>query len=168
MNGDIKDIIKSRRTDLGLTLEDVARKVGVSSATISRWESGDIKNMRRDKISKLSSALQIDPAVLMGWEVYESQEEINKFIKCGMEYQYKEAREYLNHEDTYILDYVHQNQNKESFLIEIVKKTSEFDKKSLDRILMYVNKLCEIKEMETEANKNLIKRNIPDDADVKN
>lgn len=65
---EIKDIIKNRRTELHLTLEDVAKCVRVSPATVSRWESGDIANMRRDKIALLSSVLQISPMVLMGWE----------------------------------------------------------------------------------------------------
>ena len=51
-----------------LTLEDVAKCWRVSPATVSRWESGDIANMRRDKIALLSSVLQINPMVLMGWE----------------------------------------------------------------------------------------------------
>ena len=66
---DIKDILKDRRLELRLTLEDVAKRVGVSPATISRWESGDIANMRRDRIAALAEALQISPAVIMGWDV---------------------------------------------------------------------------------------------------
>ncbi len=65
---DIKNILKNRRIELGLTLEDIAKKVGVSPATVSRWESGDIANMRRDKIAMLAKSLQISPAVIMGWE----------------------------------------------------------------------------------------------------
>ena len=42
--------------------------MGVSGATISRWETGDIKNMRRDKIGDLAKALQTTPSVIMGWE----------------------------------------------------------------------------------------------------
>lgn len=63
-----KDILKNRRQELNLTLEHVAKKVGVSPATISRWESGDIANMKRDKIVALAKSLQISPAVIMGWE----------------------------------------------------------------------------------------------------
>lgn len=66
---DIKDILKDRRLELQLTLEDVAKRVGVSPATISRWESGDIANMRRDRIAALAESLQISPAVIMGWDV---------------------------------------------------------------------------------------------------
>lgn len=34
---DIKDELKSRRQELGLTLKDVSDEVGVSEGTISRW-----------------------------------------------------------------------------------------------------------------------------------
>lgn len=64
----IKDKLKGRRQELGLTLKDIAEKVGVSEGTVSRWESGDIANMRRDKIVKLADALQISPSVIMGWD----------------------------------------------------------------------------------------------------
>lgn len=70
---EIKDILKNRRIELGLTLEDVALKVNVSPATISRWETGDIANMRRDRIVALAKALEISPAVIMGWELPNEQ-----------------------------------------------------------------------------------------------
>lgn len=65
---DIKDVIKNRRSELGLTLKDIADAVGVSEATVSRWESGDIKNMKRNKIADLANVLRISPGVIMGWE----------------------------------------------------------------------------------------------------
>ena len=64
---DFKDTIKARRKELGLTLEEVGQIVGVSKTTIQRWESGEIKNQRREKIVKLAQALQTTPAQLMGW-----------------------------------------------------------------------------------------------------
>lgn len=69
---DIKDKLKQRRLELGLTLDDVARIVNVSGATISRWESGDIENMRRDKIALLAKALQVSPSFIMEWEESDS------------------------------------------------------------------------------------------------
>lgn len=65
---EIKDILKNKRIELGLTMAEVAQKVGVSEATISRWESGEIANMRRDKIAALAQVLKISPSVIMGWE----------------------------------------------------------------------------------------------------
>ena len=63
---EIKDIIKSRRLELGLTLKQVADRVGVSEGSVSRWESGEIDNMRRDKIAALARVLSIDPLILIG------------------------------------------------------------------------------------------------------
>lgn len=65
---DFKDKIKFNREKLGYTLEELSKLVGVSAPTIQRYESGEIKNVRRDKISKLAKALNVSPAYLMGWE----------------------------------------------------------------------------------------------------
>ena len=65
---EVKNIIKNRRLKLGLTMKQLADRVGVSEGTVSRWESGDIENMRRDKIVALSKALNISPALIMEWD----------------------------------------------------------------------------------------------------
>ena len=64
---EIKDILKNRRPELGLTQLDVANAVGVSEATVSRWESGDIANMKRSRIASLASVLKMSPSIIMGW-----------------------------------------------------------------------------------------------------
>lgn len=56
-----KKILRQRRLDLGLTMKEVADYVGVSEATVQRWEVGNIANMRRDRIQKLSEILRISP-----------------------------------------------------------------------------------------------------------
>ena len=66
-------LIKLRRTELDMTMRELADKIGVSEATISRWESGDIANMRRDKIAALAKALEVPPSVLMNWEEYDEK-----------------------------------------------------------------------------------------------
>ena len=53
--------IQSRRKELGLTLEEVGKFVGVSKSTVKKWENGFIKNMKRDKILLLAHALQVSP-----------------------------------------------------------------------------------------------------------
>lgn len=62
---DVGEKLKIRRKELGLTMLQVAKRTGVSEATISRWESGDIANMRRDKIVSLATALCVTPAFIM-------------------------------------------------------------------------------------------------------
>ena len=51
--------IKEKRIENNLSLEQLGKKVGVSKMTISRWESGEIKNMGSDKIEKLALALDV-------------------------------------------------------------------------------------------------------------
>lgn len=83
---EFKDLIKKRRLDLGLTMEELGKKIGVSKATIQRYESGEIKNVRRDKIAKLANALDTTPAYLMGWEdvtADEDKEIVNYFLSLG-------------------------------------------------------------------------------------
>lgn len=70
----INQIIKERRLSLGMTMKQLSIKVGVSEGTISRWESGEIKNMRRSAIASLAEALQLPPAVIMGWRDETGQE----------------------------------------------------------------------------------------------
>ena len=41
--------------------------VGVSEATVSRSESGDIANMKRSRIASLASVLKMSPSIIMGW-----------------------------------------------------------------------------------------------------
>ncbi len=65
---EFKDRIKALRLGMGATMEDIAKAVGVSKPTVQRWESGEIENIRRDKIWKLAKALHTTPAYLMGWE----------------------------------------------------------------------------------------------------
>ena len=65
---DFKDKIRLLRVNIGATLEQIGNEVGVSKATVKRWESGEIANIRRDKIFKLAQALHTTPAYLMGWD----------------------------------------------------------------------------------------------------
>lgn len=62
----VNELIANRRKELGLTLEEVADKVGVSKSTVKKWESGYIKNMRRDNMALLADALHISPLDLLG------------------------------------------------------------------------------------------------------
>lgn len=64
----IGDRIKAKRNQLRLTLEDIAKRTGVSRQTIQKYESGVITNIPSDKIEAIASVLGTTPAYLMGWE----------------------------------------------------------------------------------------------------
>lgn len=61
------DRIKQRRIELGLTVDELAEKIGKSRATIYRYENGDIENMPTPILEPLAKALETTPADLMGW-----------------------------------------------------------------------------------------------------
>ena len=56
--------------------------VGVGKSTVRKWETGLIENMRRDNIVALSKALNISPAIIMGWQTIEDN---NKLILSQQE-----------------------------------------------------------------------------------
>lgn len=64
----MSNYLAERRKELGLTMKQVAEAVGVSEATVSRWESGQIANMRRDRIGTYAKVLQVRPTFIMTGE----------------------------------------------------------------------------------------------------
>lgn len=60
--------IKQRRLELGLSVDEVALKLGKNRATVYRYESDEIENLPVNIIGPLSEVLQVAPAYLMGWE----------------------------------------------------------------------------------------------------
>lgn len=64
----IGDRIKRRRQEIGLTVDQVADKIGKNRATVYRYESSEIEKFPIDILSPLAEALRTTPAYLMGWE----------------------------------------------------------------------------------------------------
>ena len=77
-NISLSDNLKVARKALGYTLLDVSQKVGVSEATVQRWESGNIKNIKYDNLVKLASVLRVEPAKLLGWIDADSTTTVSK------------------------------------------------------------------------------------------
>lgn len=71
MYEDIGSLIKRRRKEIGLTLEELAQKVGSTSSTVSKWERGKIARLKREKIMELAYALELAPARLFGYSQLE-------------------------------------------------------------------------------------------------
>ena len=63
----IQERIKERRNSLGLTLLEIAELLNVKEATVQRYESGEIKNIKHETIVALAKILKCTPQYLMGW-----------------------------------------------------------------------------------------------------
>lgn len=75
------ELIKALRMKRGMTLEEVGNIVGVSKSTVRKWETGDIANLRRDKIAALAKALGTTPQRLMGWEEKDPNEDLEEYLE---------------------------------------------------------------------------------------
>lgn len=64
----INERIKQRRLDLGMSLEEVARIVGVNKSTIYKYENGISEKLPTQALTKLSVALRCSPTYLLGLE----------------------------------------------------------------------------------------------------
>lgn len=74
--------IKEKRMECGLTLYEVAERLGVKEATVQRYESGSIKNIKHETICKLALIFGCSPEWLMGFDK-DKISEVADDIKAG-------------------------------------------------------------------------------------
>lgn len=65
-NEQIAEKIKRRRTEMGLTLGEVAEAVGVAASTIQRYESAKIAVVKVPVLNSIAAALKVTPHWLYG------------------------------------------------------------------------------------------------------
>lgn len=64
----IGERMKQRRKETGVPVGEVAKAMGVSVASVYRYEKGDIEKLPGNVLEALSTVLCTTPAYLMGWE----------------------------------------------------------------------------------------------------
>lgn len=74
---DIGKKINKRRIELGLSIDELAEKIGKNRATIYRYENGNIEKLPSAIILPLANALKVTPAYLLNWENEETQDFVN-------------------------------------------------------------------------------------------
>lgn len=98
MNMDLSENTAKRlyelRTKSGYTMEKLAEMVGVSKGTISKWENGSIKNMRRDKVLILAKIFNVSPTYILGYNEHSREldqaDRINRFSSLYSQLQESE------------------------------------------------------------------------------
>ena len=63
----VGDRIRAKRQDLGLSVDELAARLGKNRATVYRYEKGDIENMPISVLEPLAQVLQTTPSYLIGW-----------------------------------------------------------------------------------------------------
>ena len=66
---DIGKKIRERRKELGMTLDELARAVGVSKQTIFRYEDRTIENIPIDKLHRIAEKLNVSLTYLLDLKV---------------------------------------------------------------------------------------------------
>ena len=124
--------IYNLRKEKGLTLEELGNLVGVGKSTVRKWEKGMIANMKRDKISKLASALNVSPAYLMGWEM-DDGDIGNAFMADSLEGEIDSMKSFSPSEKNHFKAYIN--------LLEINRK----------KVDDYTKQLLSIQQMENDV-----------------
>lgn len=77
----IGDRIKQRRNEIGLSVDELASRIGKNRATVYRYESNKIEKYPLEILEPLANALCTTPAFLMGWdENYSTEEQLDQKI----------------------------------------------------------------------------------------
>lgn len=76
MNNDLSSVTSRRINELrvkhGYTIEKLAELVGVSKATISKWENGYVDNMRQNNVGRLANVFGVSPTYILGYDEEDS------------------------------------------------------------------------------------------------
>ena len=83
----VNEKIKQRRIQLGLNVKDIADELGISRATLYRYESHEIEKLPISIIEPLAEILRISPIELMGWTDTGSSQNLIPLvgsIACGV------------------------------------------------------------------------------------
>lgn len=90
-DGNMGKRIKERREELNLSASDLAERLGMSKATIHRYENGEIKNIKPPVVFAISHELKVSAAWLAGKTDLKQQYEYNELAG-----RYKEITNVMN------------------------------------------------------------------------
>ena len=95
----IGERVKQRRLQLGMSADDLAKKINKNRATVYRYESEYIEKLPTTILIPLAEALHTTPAYLMGWEEapeYTKEDAVSDiFIRLREDSKFLEATEIL-------------------------------------------------------------------------
>ena len=148
---DLGKVIRDRRKELDLTLDEVGEAVGVGKSTVLKWENGSIKNIGSDKVGKLANILQMDPMVLISLgdlgermaaitqQINERMEKYNSMVPSDLA-----IGNYISDQDKKILDVFHQRPK----LITLFDCTKDISDSDVDFIIEMAERMNTIHKKE--------------------
>lgn len=72
----IGERIRARRIELGMSIEELGKRLGKNRTTVYRYETGFIENLPIDILEPIAKVLQTTPQYLMGWENVQKKNDV--------------------------------------------------------------------------------------------
>lgn len=80
--------IKEKRTELNLTQEELAARLGLQKSAIAKYENGRVKNIKRSTIQKMAEIFDCSPAWLMGMDDELTDIEMKTVLQAESDIEY--------------------------------------------------------------------------------
>ena len=90
--------IKNIRIQQGISIDELAYRLGKNRTTIYRYENGDIENLPLGILDCLADALNTTPAYILGWTNNTDTHENNKYAKDKLKHLELWCDEFQNEE----------------------------------------------------------------------
>lgn len=145
---DIGDRIKKRREELGMSQEELARKVGYKSRSSVNKIEIDGRGLPQNKIVIFAKALETTPAYLMGWNDETIEIKYNTLSSCDSENLNRYA-DYLYMRERQLITDSNSKQYIDFIIAEKVQCLSDIGKK---KVFSYVTNLLDLEVADEELN----------------
>lgn len=66
--------IKSLRLEVNMTQEELGEKLGVQKSAVNKWEKGEVENIKRNTLEKMSEIFQKSPLYIMAFDEWDKRE----------------------------------------------------------------------------------------------
>jgi len=84
------DRIRQLRLRSGLTLEDVARRLGIGKQAVYKYEKGTVTNIPLDNVEKMAVMFGVSPGYISGWTDDENTLEMDLQLFADHNLSYEE------------------------------------------------------------------------------
>lgn len=98
-------LIKQKRKQKKMTLEEVSKHVGLSKSTLSKIENNKIENLKRSTLISLSNLLDLNPLQLIDNIEIDQEITVNGF-KTQVNYLLHQTKDLSENEKKLIRDYI--------------------------------------------------------------
>lgn len=134
--------IKELRENSDITLKDMAKIIGVSEATVQRYESGKIHELPYKVIEAYAEKFNVNPSYIMGWQESPGQLSIfdlDKNLKVTRDSINKNFESMYKHIMESNIGYIISDEEKD--IVECYRSMSDQEQEMLKRAINYYEKV---------------------------